>query len=87
MNKDIRKEIIKIDLDNFEKAKSNYMELYDDGYMQILNDLELEDFLKEYGFGETVFHTANIERLLLDKRFWMNKYIDLLIEVKNGKVL
>lgn len=84
MNNSNYKDIIeKIEKDNLIKSQSNYEEAWGTDAYKLKSDEEIIEFISNFGYGETEFHTADVERLRWEKDFWKNKCLTILEEIKN----
>ena len=75
--KEILIEIEKTEKENFQKAQDNLEEYWGEDFYKLKTDKEILNLIGDFGFGETEFHTADVERLRWDKEFWKNKYLEL----------
>lgn len=65
--------------EDFISEHQERMEHYfGEGCHQLKTDEEIVDMICKFGFGETLFHTADIERIKLEKDFWKIKYLELI---------
>ena len=70
-----------LDEGSFESIRENIQEVIDYNYdYQLKSDEELIEIICNFGFGETEFHTADIERLLKEKQYLQKKLAARTIE-------
>ena len=73
----MKEEIERMEKENLKQAQGNYEDTFGNDAYKLKTDEEIIKFIEDFGYGETEFHTADVERLRWEKEFWKNKYIDL----------
>jgi hypothetical protein len=65
-----------IDVEKYHKIKNDLADNLEDYEYKLKSDAELIDDISKFGLGETEFNTADIERLIKEKQYLENLFLN-----------